>query len=440
MSQTILQYLLGFCTWYGLSTIGEPPLEDHRTHFSGIQAGRQRHNESSKDPMPVWLILLFFALVAARYILSYLVSILVHAFIIVLDLNECQISYVFQIISTVAMVSSESTSLVAAAFAHKHPASKKPVSNGPSGVKKPPRREQTFRPEPFSRKKRTLTRAITMPIESLGRRFFGLSCLRGLSPYLIMSIAQWYCGAFGDLILSGQPKELESGYGSTSIILAVFFGGGYAVWTHYAITEPSKTKSIYNHFPRGGDILVELYPITCVWAVCEQMTKSLPLALSRSTMFELREYAWAPDLWNSLDTREQRVLLFKFSLVYLLYLVLVAFLLIPATMVMRRIHASMLPDADEAIVPFNRGKPKPRDDEESPTHSPGLSPSEAWSTLSWSAYFRVLRTFVQYFIVNQLLHLLCWEAEWILHEVFEADQYASPFPSGPTRLNLHFSG
>lgn len=347
-------------------------------------------------------------------------------FVAALHLNECQISYMFQVISTVAMVSSESTSLVAAAFARKHPASKKPL-----------RRATTFQPKPLSRKKRTLTRAITMPIESLGRRFFGLSCLRGLSPYLIMSIAQWYCGAFFDFILSGQPTELASGYGSSSIILAVFFGGSSAIWTHYAITEPSNRGSIYKHFPRG-DIMVELYPITCAWAVCEQMTRSLPLALSRSDMFKLKDYAWTPSLWSSLDKSGQRVLLFKFSLVYLLYLILVASLLIPASMTLRRIHASMLLDTDEAIVPFHRGNSKPRGDDESPTNSPGLSISEAWATLSWSAYFRVLRTFVQYFVVNQSLHLLCWEAEWMLHEVFGADKYASPFPSGPTRLNLHF--
>ena len=438
MSQMILQYLLGFCTWYGLSTIGEPPLGDHSTRYLSVQLDPQ-HNKNTKDPMPVWLILLFFALVAARYTLSYLVSAKDHDFVIIPDLIDYQISYVFQVVSTVVMVSSESTSFVAAAFAHKSPASKQPVANGPSKFRRPPRREQTFQPEMLSRKKRTLTRALTMPIESLGRRFFGLACLRGLNPYLIMSITQWYCGAFGDFFLSGQPKELECGYGSTSIILAVFFGGGSAIWTHYAITEPSNRRSIYDHFPRGSDILVELYPITCVWAVCEQMTRSLPLALSRSTTFDLREYAWTPGFWNKLDTMGQRILLLKFSIVYLLYLVLVATLLIPATMTMRRIHASMLPDADEAIVPFNRGDPKPRADEKSSTHSPGLSISESWATLSWSAYFRVLKTFVQYFVVNQLLHLLCWQAEWMLNEIF-AHKYASPFPSGPTRLRLHLFG
>lgn len=335
------------------------------------------------------------------------------------------------------MVSSEDTSIYAAAFAHKHPKSKNPVPNRPSEERRSLKKVGTFRPEPFSRKNRILTRALTMPIESLGRRFFGLTCLRGLSPLLIMSITQWYFGAISDFCLSGQPKELESGYGASSIILTVFFGGSYALWTHYAITEPSDTRSIYDHFPKN-DILVELYPITCLWALFEQMTKSLPLALSRSTMFELRDYAWRPALWNTLDASSQRSLLFKFGIVYLLYLLLVASLLIPTTMVLRRIHASMLPDADKAIVPFTRGNPKPRDDEDSSTHSPGLSISQAWATLSWDAYLRVLRTFIQYFIINQLLHLLCWEAHWILHDVFKADKYAPLFPAGPTRLDLHF--
>ena len=336
------------------------------------------------------------------------------------------------------MVSSEDTSVYAAAFARKHPKSKKLVSNRPREEKRPFKKVGTFRPEPFSRKNRTFTRALTMPIESLGRRFFGLACLRGLSPFLIVSITQWYFGAISDLFLSGQPKELESGYGASSIILTVFFGGSYALWTHYAITEPSDFRSINDHFPKN-DVLVELYPITTLWALCEQMTRSLPLALSRSSMFELRDFAWTPALWNRLKASGQRSLFLKFGVVYLLYLLLVASLLIPASMTLRRIHASMLPDADEAIVPFTRGNPTPRDDEDSSTHSPGLSISQAWATLSWNAYFRVLRTFILYFIVNQLLHLLCWEAHWMLHDVFEADQFdASQFPAWPTRLDLHF--
>lgn len=340
-------------------------------------------------------------------------------------------------ISAVVMVSSEEVSALGAARADRHPAAKVYPEN--KRLIKRLTRMGTFRPKFLREGNRSLTRSLTMPIESLGRKFFGLACLRGLNAYLIMSVAQWYLGAIADLLLSGQPKELMPGYGSSSVILAIFFGGGSALWTHYAITEPSN-REIHHLFPQGSDILVELFPITCLWAVCEQITMSLPLALSRSELFELRQYAWTPSSWNDLDSHAQRTLLSKFTLVYLVYLVLVATLSIPSTMMLRRIHASMLPEAGEAIVPYTRGNPQPRDpndkDGESPTHRPGLSVSQAWATLTWPAYFRVLALFTQYFLINQLIHLACWEADWRLHAFFQTEQYTSPFPTGATRLDL----
>lgn len=302
-----------------------------------------------------------------------------------------------------------------------------------------------------------------------------MTCLRGLNAYLIMSVAQWYLGAIADFFLSGQPKEVMPGYGSSSVMLAIFFGGGSALWTHYAITEPSN-RNVYHLFPQGKEILVELFPITCLWAVCEQVTMSLPLAMSRSEFFELRQYAWNPSSWNELDAHAQRTLLGKFALVYLVYLILVGAVSIPSTMMLRRIHASMLPEAGEAIVPYTRGNPQPRldtindknnnnnrsknnnnptdaDDEENndeeakaeannntTTHRPGLTVSQAWATLTWPAYFRVLRISILYFLINQLLHLACWEADWRLHAFFQTERYASPFPSGAARVHLRIFG
>lgn len=321
--------------------------------------------------------------------------------------------------------------------------------------------------------KRSLTRQMTIPIESLGKKFFKLPYLRGLSAFLTISITQWFFSTIGDFFLSGQPKELKAGYGSTSIILAVFFGGTFALWTHYAITRPREIRKIEDHFPRGQDLIVELYPITTLWAVCEQMVRSLPLALSRSSRIFgvppppnlllllplplplpllLRQYAWTPELWNTLDASAQRMLLFKYALLFLFYLFLVAALSIPASITLRRIHASMLRDADEAIVPFVHGNPNPKkprrndenddendnDDEKSLPQSPGLSVSEAWATLNWSVYVRVVRVYVIYWIVNQALHLLFWEADLLLNDFFDTDRYASPFPSRPTPLTLRF--
>lgn len=76
MAESILQYILGFGAWYGLGTLGEPPLTTSQPWDKGgfclpNQRGEKR---SSQDPMPAWLIVLFFALVSARYIFSFLVS------------------------------------------------------------------------------------------------------------------------------------------------------------------------------------------------------------------------------------------------------------------------------------------------------------------------------------------------------------------------------
>lgn len=347
-----------------------------------------------------------------------------------------KIAYVFQVISTVLMVSSaDDTSILAAAYALKHPLA------AARGNRSSPRTQNSLskklepHPKPL---KRSLTRQMTIPIESLGKKFFNLPYLRGLSAFLRISIAQWCFIAIGDFFLSGHPKELQTGYGSTSIILTVFFGDSFALLTHHVLTRPRESGNIYQSLPQGHDIIVELYLITTVWALCEQMVRSLPLALSRSRIFALRQYAWTPELWNTLDATGQRIMLFKFTVLFLFYLVLVAGLSIPASMTLRRIHASMLPQADDAIVPFVHGNPKPRrEGEESETHSPGLSISEAWATLNWNAYRRVVRVFVIYWIVNQALHFICWEASWLLHDLFGADRYAS-FPSGPTRLTLRF--
>ena len=335
------------------------------------------------------------------------------------------------------MVSSaDDTSIRAAVYALKHPLVPARGDGSSPRTPKPIPKKTALYPKPL---KRSLTRQMTIPIESLGKKFFNLPYLRGLNAFLMISITQWYFSTIGDLFLSGQPKELKSGYGSTSIILAVFFGGSFALWTHNAITRPRNSRNIYENFPRGQDIIVELYPITALWALCEQMVRSLPLALSRNRIFApLRQYAWAPKLWNNLDGKEQRILLFKFAVLFLFYLVLVAGLSIPASMTLRRIHASMLPEADEAIVPFVHGNPKPRKDEESWTHSPGLSISEAWGTLNWNIYMRVVKVFVIYWIVKQAFHFLCWEANWLLHDLFGVDRYASPFPPGPTSLTLRF--
>ena len=251
-----------------------------------------------------------------------------------------------------------------------------------------------------------------------------MACFRGFSTLLTISIAQWVLGFIADFVLSGQPSELKLGYGTTSILLKTMFASAYAVWTHYTITKPSN-KRVFDHFPRGGEVLTELWPMTAMWAVADHLCMSGPLALSR--YFELRKYAFDIDSWNLLSEEERPAKIAQFTLVFLFYAGLVTFVSIPMTMVTRRVHASMLSNEDLAIVPFVRGSRNQsyKFDERATIRRPGLTFSEAWGTITWSAYFQVLSIYLQYFAVNQLVQMAYWSANWKLHEFLEVDKYAS---------------
>ena len=278
----------------------------------------------------------------------------------------------------------------------------------------------------------------TLTIKDAWLKITNMACFRGFSSYLIMAVSQWYLSVAIDFFLSGQPSELRLGYGSTSIVLATIFGSGFAVWTHYCITRPSN-KRIYAHFPKGEAVLIELWPITAFWAIAEHLAMSCPLALSR--WLGLREYAFDMESWNRVDEIGQQIKMAEFGAVLLLYLVLVACLSIPASMVLRRVHASMLSDEDFAIVPFHHGNRKTQPyDKRSKIRGPGLTVSQAFGTITWKAYFQVLLVYMEYFAMNQFVQMAYWTANFKLHQVFEVDNYAATnLPCSPVGRVLPFS-
>lgn len=74
MLNWLFQYILGYCTSWGLAAIGEPPLTESLPHAVVDTAATQATRIESKEPTPAWIIPIFMALVAGRYITSFLVS------------------------------------------------------------------------------------------------------------------------------------------------------------------------------------------------------------------------------------------------------------------------------------------------------------------------------------------------------------------------------
>lgn len=73
MLDWLFQYILGYCTSWGLAAIGEPPLTNPLPLPLAVDTATQTRNEF-KEATPAWIIPIFMVLVAGRYIISFLVS------------------------------------------------------------------------------------------------------------------------------------------------------------------------------------------------------------------------------------------------------------------------------------------------------------------------------------------------------------------------------
>ncbi|KAL8697835.1 MAG: hypothetical protein Q9201_006904 [Fulgogasparrea decipioides] len=393
------EYLLVYCTSHFLRAIGEPPAPGHLFRGQVVSI-----TESIPEPLPVWIIFIFSLLVCLRYILCFLAR------------------YVFEVISTVVIVSSVPVTPYAAATARAHSSMKPQPSINGVAVNGVAKQSKVNRQDSLLNCKAARVRTAKRSVQSWSTWFLNLPCFRGLNAYLIMCIPQWYLSVIFDFLLSGQPEGLQLGYGSSSVVVAICFGGSLALWTHCAITERS-SDYVYNHFSKGRQILSRLVPVTAMWAFSKQITLSLPLSLSR--YLELRQIAFEPDAWSDLDSFGQARVMGYFLAVYAFHLLLVACASIPATMVLRRVHASMLEAEETSLVPIHHAQKE-------------ISITEAWSTMSWATYRRVIAIYVQEYILDHALHLAYWSAVWTLHQLCRTQQYdMRSLPNVPRMIQVH---
>ncbi|KAL8798082.1 MAG: hypothetical protein Q9182_006972 [Xanthomendoza sp. 2 TL-2023] len=324
------------------------------------------------------------------------------------------------------MVSSVPVSPYAAATARAHPSTNPVSSTKPAPVERKLKFSRISRQDSLLNSGMARVRTAKRAVQSWSTRFFNLPCFRGLNAYLVMSVAQWYLAAIIDFFLSGQPDGLQLGYGSSSILVAICFGGGAALWTHCAITERS-SDYVSNHFPKGCEILTQLAPVTATWAFSQQIALSLPLALSR--YLDLTRFVPEPDLWSSLEAPDQYCTLVRFLVVYMAHLLLVACVSIPATIVLRRVHATMLDSEETALVPHHHSQKE-------------ISMSEAWSTIEWSTYRRVVTVYIQHYLLDHLIHLAYWSAVCALHQVCQTERYeVQNLPNTPRNIKIRmFAG
>ena len=162
-------------------------------------------------------------------------------------------------------------------------------------------------------------------------------------------------------------------------------------WTHIVISK-SSNKSWFSRIPSRTAVRNIIIP-TAVFAMAEQATICVPGAL----LF-LATQAYQEEVNENLG-RAQNIALLEMFLIGLIGIGIFVLVVIPADVTLKRVQASMLPEEDESIVPFDRtfaGKVKP----EILGGSGAVSMLDAWKSFDRSARIRLMKLYLKVFLVS----------------------------------------
>lgn len=260
-------------------------------------------------------------------------------------------------------------------------------------------------PELYLVKQAPITAKLHTAVRYLRERAGFWSRFRGISLWIIYHFLFARLSQFFSIWLV-LPMGIDG------VLAAVILAGLRMGWTHIVISEPSN-KYWFQRLPSWGSWKKIVLP-TFVLAVCEQITLYLPMALSCA--FGLGRFN-DPQKIADLNDAERNLLILKSLAVVLLGLFSAIAIVVPATVTLTRVQASLLPDEVETIVPFDRsfgGKVAPA----VVGGSGVISMLEAWKTFGWNARVRILKLygkviameaavfFVFVFVIVGQLHLI----------------------------------
>lgn len=243
-----------------------------------------------------------------------------------------------------------------------------------SAINKDP--EQTAKPQPITASFRKTIRHLHS-IGGFRARF------RGVAIFFVKAILiSWIAGIVSFLpIIRLIPR---GGY----IVGAVACAQLSVAWTHIVISEPSP-KTWFRRLPSKASWKKVAGP-TAVLAVAEQLSVSVPLLLLVASGVADK----TPDDLAKMTPHQHTIMSLKAFGIAALGLVMSLVLVVPANVVLTRVQASILPDTEETIVPFDRsfgGKVIP----EIVGGSGVIGMLDAWKTFDWAARIRVIKAYVK---------------------------------------------
>ncbi|KAF1833676.1 hypothetical protein BDW02DRAFT_500077 [Decorospora gaudefroyi] len=248
--------------------------------------------------------------------------------------------------------------------------------------------------------KKPITSSIRGTIRHLVANAGRFARFRGFKIYLLYSLLAGIVSTFFTGALPMFPGQSVIGAALTGAVLANI----HAAWTHKVIGMPTD-KTFRQHIPAwsqwktlaGPSAIATIMPYISLYLTC-----GVAMLLRLHKVEQNPTTCWQ---WTSLVARCVAVLIFS--------VVCTLFLCIPAAVTLIRIEASMLPEDQDTIVPFDRtfgGKVVSK--MMGGTGVVGFF--DAWRSFNWEARRRLIKLFAKAFFIMTAIfvvvfHILLFE-------------------------------
>jgi hypothetical protein len=232
-------------------------------------------------------------------------------------------------------------------------------------------------------------RAISSSFRAVHRTIYAISgwrsYFRGFACWIALSVSSMF--VYGIIsTLPFVPKIVAAA------ISAVVLVQVYTAWTHIIISAPSP-KRFYQRLPPFKKAFQATALPTIIYFIALEINSLAPKFLARV----LGMTAWDPSQPGQIPQPSGSDS-WKGLIIFIVSMVLTVFLTIPAHVVLARVQASLLPEEDETIVPFDRsfqGKLEP-----AIVGGRGyVTIKDAWQTFSRASWIRLVKLYVKIFAV-----------------------------------------
>lgn len=239
------------------------------------------------------------------------------------------------------------------------------------------------------------TRQITASLRDTDRAIRAVagwrSYFRGLACYVAPTVSVLFVyGIVGTV--SFVPRI------AAALISALALVHLYTAWLHIVISAPSP-KRFWQRLPNYNTAFKATALPTCIYFAVIEIQTALPRFLARL----MHMTTWDPSKPNEIPTPRDGDS-WKGLIVMITSILITVFLTIPAHVVLTRCQASLLPEEDETIVPFDRsfqGKLEP-----AIVGGRGyVTVKDAWETFSRASWIRLVKLYVKVFAVGMGLYL-----------------------------------